>query len=58
MTDVSQLDDLALKIASGKFPNIAAYARAQAAVTQAQEAELRRLRAEVDELKRIVAGGH
>lgn len=51
MTDVGSLDDLARKIASGLFPNVARYARAQAAATQAQELEIRKLREEIDVLK-------
>jgi len=51
MTDVSNLGDLAAKIASGKYPNIASYAAAQAAVTQAQELEIRKLAADVAALK-------
>lgn len=51
MTDVDNLDDLARKIASGLSPNIARYARAQAAATQAQELEIRKLREELDVLK-------
>ncbi len=51
MTDVSTLDDLAAAVASGKYPNVAAYAAAQARATQSQELELRRLAAEVAALK-------
>lgn len=57
MTDVSNLDDLAAKIASGRFPNIARYARAQAAASQSQEDELRKLREDVDMLKAKGGGG-
>jgi hypothetical protein len=55
MTDVSNLDDLANKIASGKYPNIAQYAKAQAAATQSQEIEIRKLREDVEMLKRSVS---
>lgn len=51
MTDVSNLDDLAAKIASGKYPNIAAYANAQAAATQSQELDIQALKEAVDVLR-------
>ncbi len=54
MTDVSNLDDLAGKVASGKYPNIAAYAKAQAAATQSQELEIRRLAAEIAALQKAI----
>ncbi len=54
MTDVSTLDDLAAKIASGRYPNIAAYARAQAVATQSQELEIKKLTVEITELKKVI----
>ncbi len=51
MTDVSNLDDLAAKVASGKYPSIAAYAAAQAKATQSQELEIRKLTDEIAALK-------
>ncbi len=54
MTDVSSLDDLAAKIASGKYPNITAYAVAQAKATQSQELEIRKLAGEITELKKVI----
>ncbi len=57
MTDVSNLDNLAAKIASGRFPNVAAYARAQAIATQAQELAIRKMAEEVEVLKTKAGGG-
>ncbi len=57
MTDVSNLDNLAAKIASGKYPNISAYARAQSIATQAQELVIRKLAEEVALLKTKAGGG-
>ncbi len=54
MTDVSNLDDLAAKVASGKYPNIAAYALAQAKASQAQELEIRRLATEIAALTKAI----
>lgn len=50
MTDVSNLDELANKIA-GSSPNIKNYAKAQATATQAQEAEIQKLREDVEMLR-------
>lgn len=55
MTEVGNLDELAAKIASGRFPNVAAYARAQAAASQSQETDIRKLREEIEVLKRSVS---
>lgn len=51
MTDTDSLDDLARKISSSHTPNIRRYALAQAAATQSQEAEIRRLAEEVELLR-------
>ncbi len=51
MTDVGSLGDLASRIASGKYPSIAAYAAAQAKATQSQELEIRKLTDEIAALK-------
>jgi len=51
MTDVSNLDDLAAKIASSS-PNIRNYAVAQAKATQSQETEIRSLAARVTALEK------
>ncbi len=57
MTDVSNLDELAGQIASGKYPNIATYAKAQVAATQAQELVIRKMAGEVEVLKAKAGGG-
>ena len=51
MTDVANLDDLALLISQQGSPKVRDYARAQAAATQSQEAEIRQLDARLDTLE-------
>lgn len=51
MTDVSKLDDLAAEIAPDDLPDISAYAVAQAAATQSQEAAITELRVRVAALE-------
>jgi hypothetical protein len=52
MTDASNLDDLAGKIASSS-PNIKNYAKAQAAVTQSQETDIRKALAYETRIKQL-----